>query len=249
MHLPSRLPVHSAADLVAARPAGPLLAFGEPGLDARLGGGLAVAAAHEFYADTEGDHMAALALALLLAGRSPRPGALLWLQAGRQRARPYAPGLAGLGLAPARVLLVRAPDVLAQLRAAAEAVRCRGLAAVLLECAGEAGLFDLTASRRLALAAAASGVSLFAVRGGVAVPSAAATRWRVAARPSRALLAGAPGRPAFGVALERSRAGHALMNTELEWDRDARAFVAADAGSAAALASDRAAVAADRRAA
>ncbi len=171
-------------------------------VDARLGGGLAMAALHEFYAQGEGDAASVAAFALLLALRCGRPGPLLWLREDRaaRQDRPYGLGLADLGLDPARLVLVQAPDTLTLLRAGAEAVACAALAAVILEPfggrsggrSGGAGAFDLTASRRFMLAAARSGVLTLALRSGDPVPSAAQSRWQVAGAPSEGLGANAP---------------------------------------------------------
>jgi protein ImuA len=171
-------------------------------VDARLGGGLAIAALHEFYAQGEGDAASVAAFALLLALRCGRPGPLLWLREDRaaRQDRPYGLGLADLGLDPARLVLVQAPDTLALLRAGAEAVACAALAAVILEPfggrsggrSGGAAAFDLTASRRFMLAAARSGVLTLALRSGDPVPSAAQSRWQVAGAPSEVLGAKAP---------------------------------------------------------
>ena len=72
----------------------------------------------------------------------------------------HAPGLAELGLDPDRLILVRARNAADVLRAGAEAVRCPALGAVLMEPWGEPRVLDLTATRRLSLAAAGSGVTL-----------------------------------------------------------------------------------------
>ena len=75
-------------------------------------------------------------------------------------------------------------------------------------------LLDLTASRRLALAAEQSGVTLLMLRlEAEPVPSAADTRWAVSAAPSQALEANAPGPPQLEIELLRRRVGpfgHAL---------------------------------------
>ncbi|WP_416907558.1 MAG: hypothetical protein ACMVO5_11050 [Polymorphobacter sp.] len=200
-------------------------------------------ALHELYAATAGDDLAALSLALLLAGRNERAGAIVWaFEARRARgARPYAPGLAGLGLAPERLVLVCAPDLLALLRAAADAVACPALAAVVIAAPQGGAAFDLTASRRLALAAARTGVPVLAVRGGGVVPSAARTRWAVRRRCARPLAAQAPGHAAYALELLRNRAGPAGLALDLEWDADERCFRAAAAGGVAAVAGQRAA--------
>ncbi|MBB6228754.1 protein ImuA [Polymorphobacter multimanifer] len=231
-------PGFALSPALGARPAQPSLrplGFGEPGLDARLDGGLQAAALHEFYPARPDDGVAAMVVALLLAARNGRTGPLLWLVEARamRGVRPYAPGLAALGIDPARLLLVRAPDALALLRAAADAVACPALSAVVLRC-GRSPAFGLTASRRLALAAARSGVSVLAVREGEPAPSAASTRWGVMAQPSRALAADAPGLPVFGVELLRCRAGRPGFSMQLEWNGEEHSFRTANPGSAAA---------------
>ena len=210
----------------------PRLTLGLEAVDARLGGGLAIAALHELYAAGEGDDASVAAFALLLALRCGRPGPILWLREDRaaRQDRPYGLGLADLGLDPARLVLVQAPDTLALLRAGAEAVGCAALAAVLIEPFGKAAAFDLTASRRLMLAAARSGVLTLALRSGDPVPSAAQSRWLVAAAPSSALLGDAPGAPLFALTLARHRGGVEGFATRLEWNRDSASFAAPRAG-------------------
>jgi protein ImuA len=222
-------------------------------VDARLGGGLAIAALHEFYAQGEGDAASVAAFALLLALRCGRPGPLLWLREDRaaRQDRPYGLGLADLGLDPARLVLVQAPDTLALLRAGAEAVACAALAAVILEPfggrsggrSGGAAAFDLTASRRFMLAAARSGVLTLALRSGDPVPSAAQSRWQVTAAPSLHFGADAPGSPVFAVTMLRHRSGIGGFATRLEWDRDSAIFTAPRSGPVPAAVPLRAAAA------
>ncbi|MBS3962686.1 MAG: hypothetical protein KGZ61_12765, partial [Sandarakinorhabdus sp.] len=91
-----------------------------------------------------------------LRGQGER-GAVAWLRpekAERRHGRLHGPGLAALGLDPARLLLGVLPDDPALLKAAADLLRSGSLAALLLELHGPARRLDLTASRRLALAAA-----------------------------------------------------------------------------------------------
>lgn len=244
-------PIHALAAYRAPTPAAaiPRVASGAPGLDARLAGGLAQAALHEFYPATEGAEAATAGFALLLAQRCPRSGPIFWLRDGaatRGSGRLYGLGLAELGLDPARLLLVHAPDTLALLRAAAEAVTCPAVATIILEPHGKATAFDLTATRRLALAAARSGVFALLLRSGEPPPSAAHSRWQVAAAPSQALAANAPGGPAFDLTLLRHRGGVPGFNTRLEWNRDRSVFEAPLPRAAPAAAPERA-VAADRR--
>ena len=56
------------------------------------------------------------------------------------------------------------------------------------------------------------------------MPSAAQTRWRIGAAPSRPLPANAPGFPSFDVSLLRHRGGIAEFDAQVEWDRDQRSF-------------------------
>lgn len=209
----------------------PCVATGSSIADARLGGGLARGALHELYAD-EGHHAGAAGFALLVAlcGDAGKP--LVWVREDkgeRSDGRLHAPGLAELGADPARIILVTGRDALSILRAAAEIVGCAAVGAVVIEPWGKAPALDLTASRRLALAAARSGVLALVLRAGAdPSPSAATTRWRVGAAPSAPLAANAPGPPAFDISLLRHRSGIAGFDARVEWDRDARCFRDAD---------------------
>jgi len=210
--------------------------LGLAGLDAGLGGGLLRAALHEVLAPGTADLPAATGFAVGVAVRAAAGRPLVWV-----RQDPLEPetgglsplGLAELGLDPAELLLVRARDAAAVLRAAAEAVRCPAVGVVVLEPWGSPRQLDLTASRRLALAAEASGVLTLLLQAAVPAPGAARTRWQVRPRPSRALSAGAPGNPAFAVELLRHKGGVAGRTWCLEWNRDRRCFQA-DGGAAAA---------------
>jgi protein ImuA len=239
---------HPVADPAGA--AG-LFGFGDGMVDARLGGGLAVAALHELYEAAEGDAAATLGLALLLARRNGRAGPIVWLGEDRARrdGRLYGLGLAELGVDPDRLLVVDAPDALGVLRAAAEAVACHGVAAVIIAATGKPARLDLTATRRLALAAARTGVTTLLLRSGQPQPSAAASRWAVAAAASSVLAADAPGLPVFALTLLRHRGGIAGFSCQLEWNRDRNAFGAARPGAAPAADLQRAGEAPARRAA
>jgi protein ImuA len=200
--------------LACAYSAGPseAIALGAPGIDQRLGGGLLRAALHEAYAESAADAAATTGFALALAkramARSGKP--LLWVRQEiftAEAGAPYPPGLAEIGVDPAAVAFIRVHD------------------ATLIEIWGEARAYDLTASRRLALAAAAAGAPIFIARAAASpAPSAAATRWRVSALPSRALEANAPGSAAFSIFLLRQRGGAAGHEWRVEWNRDRSAF-------------------------
>lgn len=198
------------------------VATGHGAVDAALGGGLPTGRVHELFGDVEEEGaVAGLALGLtqlLAKGAAP----LLWLrtEAGqRAGGQLYGPGLAAMGLDPARLLVGVMKDEAMLLRASVDALRCPGLGALVIELRGRAPLMDLTASRRLALAAEESGVTALLLRiGGDPVPSAAETRWRVAAAPSLPLPGNAPGMSAFSLHLLRRRSGPDGMTWRLAWN-------------------------------
>lgn len=196
-------------------------------IDEALGGGLALAALHEVLACEVGDAAAAAGFTLALAMRATE-GELLWVRhemAALETGQLYAPGLADLGLDPGRVTLVTARDPLDVLRAADDAVRTGAFGAVLIELWGRIAALDLTATRRLAMGAADAGVTALLLRAATpSEPSAAATRWRIAAAPSVALETGAPGHPAFEAELLRHRGGVHPHLWRMEWNREARVF-------------------------
>lgn len=198
-------------------------------VDAALDGGLARGRLHELFADSEEDAGSATGFGAMLAIRARTPGsAILWLRtdaAERRCGRFHGPGFAELGGDPDALLLATAPDPVALLRCAAEAARCAGLGAVVVESWGKFPALDLTASRRLALAAEKTGVTVLMLRiGAVPVPSAAETRWAVRSAASAALEADAPGPSMLDIELLRRRAGASGMRWRVEWDRDRCAF-------------------------
>nr|WP_047167480.1 hypothetical protein [Sphingomonas sp. Y57] len=215
-----------------ARPAeGALFALGAAELDAQLGGGLPKGRLHELFAAEADDRAALAGAALMLAMRAGGEGGsppLLWLrQEGAVKAAGalYGPGLADLGFDPGRLIEVVAPDEPALLRAAGDAVRCPQVGALLIEPWKAARGLDLTASRRLAVAAEKSGVTVLLLRAEAEPgPSAAYSRWRVRSRASAALEAGAPGHPAIGIELLRHRGGLDGLSAWLEWNRDEHSF-------------------------
>lgn len=172
------------------------LPLGVPAIDAHLGGGLALGALHE--AMGSGPDVAhGAAAALFAAGVLARAsGPVLWVCA---RADLFAPGLAGAGLSADRVVHVQAGR--AVLAAMEEGLRL-GCPGVVGEVEGRLGL---TASRRLHLAAEASGALAFVLRRARAsddpallAPSAATTRWRIANLPSGPPIPEAPEVPGLG---------------------------------------------------
>lgn len=202
-----------------------VFALGHAGLDAALGGGLARGRLHEMFAAEAADAGSVAGFGAMLAIRARTPGsAILWLRtddAERRCGRFHGPGFAELGGDPDALLLATAPDPVALLRCAADAARSAGLGAILVEGWGKFPALDLTASRRLALAAEKTGVTVLMLRIGVApVPSAAETRWAVGAASSDPLEANAPGPAMLDIELLRRRAGPSGMRWRVEWDRD-----------------------------
>lgn len=216
-------------------------------------GGLALGALHEV-AGRHGDGAACGFLSALIARLSAQSdGALLWCRrrdAHIETGALHAPGLAAFGLDPARLILLsvkRDKDVLWAMR---EGLACPRLAAVVGE-VGAVGAVDLTASRRLQLAAEASGVSGFLLREPEALgaPSAAVSRWHIRPAPSgpvpdfeveqsRGLARGfGPGRPRWQIELMRCR-GTVPSAWCVEWCHETGDF------SVAAPLSDRPAVSA-----
>ena len=136
--------------------------------------------------------------------------ALLWVQDAasiRRSGRPYRPGLPPeLGR---RVIHVAAKDAADALFALEEGLRCRDLAGVVGEVAGNPKELSFTASRRLALAAQKHGSLLLLIRHDARADlSAARLRWRIASAPSAPARwdAAAPGAPAWQAELFRARA-------------------------------------------
>lgn len=213
--------------------------FGAQVIDSALAGdnshqGLPLAQLHEIHTAEPEDSSSAAALSLLLAARARTAAeaedqAITWVRdhgEARRQGRLYPPGLVELGINPDHILYIDAADSIAVLRAAADAVRCAPIGAVIVELAGKnpKGL-DLTATRRLALSAKKSGVTTFLLRSKAApMPSAAFSRWQVAAAPSKALAANAVGYPAFDITLLRHRGGLDGLNARLEWNRETRSF-------------------------
>ncbi len=197
-------------------------------LDDAIGGGFAIGRVHEVFAARAEDSPACagfvLALAIRNAGHS-KP--VVWLRSERavRGGVIQGAGWAELGGAPEACLFVLAEDAKALLRAGVDALRCGGLGAVVIEGWGRMPELDLTASRRLSLAAEKSEVPLLMLRvDAEPVPSAAETRWQVSAAPSQALPGNAPGAPCFDIELLRCRSRPAGQSWRLEWDRDRKSF-------------------------
>lgn len=183
-------------------------------------GGIPRGCLHEI-AGAPGD-CAAHGFAAALLGRltGGESGLLLWCRvkrAGYDNSVPYGPGLARFGVSAERIVFLeaeRTPDVLWAME---EGLRAASLVAVY----GEGIALDLTSSRRLQLAAEASGRTALALTKPQKRPSvtAAATRWRVTVVPSRDY----DDSPRWRIELVRCRGGNPNAWI-VDWDHAAHRF-------------------------
>jgi len=161
-----------------------------------------------------GEDAAAAGFCAMLLGRLGRDGTgrcrpILWCENRAASGRGglsggvYAPGLAAFGLRPEDLILVEARRDAEALWVVEEVLRNPALAAVV----AEVDVLGLVESRRLQLAAEARGVTAILLRPGGArlSPTAATTRWRVAALAAET---SAPTkRPRWALDLLRTRGG------------------------------------------
>jgi len=161
------------------------------------GGGLARAAIHEVLAADPG---AAAGFCALVLARTA--GTVLWIAAEPDA---WPPGLSRFGLSPADLVLVQARRPVDGLWAMEECLRCPGVAGALLVVAE----LDMTAARRLQLAAEAGGALGLLLRPDVeeAPVTAALTRWRVGTLPGAGGSAHDLGDPRWQLELLRCRGG------------------------------------------
>jgi protein ImuA len=204
--------------------------FGSADLDARFG--LAVAAMHTVAPDCPAHWASAAAIALRLLQRLPAPHAtrpLLWVQTTRslqERGRLSAAALTNTGLTVDRLICLDVRTPAEALWALEEALQTPALAAVVA-----AGIdIGFTASRRLALAAAACAVPLLHLPEQHPANTAATTSWTVTPRTSAPdpLVAQAVGRPRWQLDLVRAKLSGAKISganmmawparVEVEWD-------------------------------
>jgi protein ImuA len=169
----------------------PVLTFGQPAIDMALPWlGLPLGCLHEIVGQGTSGFAAASGFTCALLDRlgggecdigdmAVTGVTVLWcLQAHevREHGVPYAPGFAALGLDPAHTIVTRGRNDTDILWAMEEGLHTPEIGVVI----GETNAVDFTYSRRLQLAAEASGVTAFILRRGVDMPaSAAVTRWRV----------------------------------------------------------------------
>lgn len=183
--------------------------IGLPEIDNRLAGrGLAVGTIHEVCGGSIGAMHGAAAAHFCAMMAAKTRGKIFWCMT---RFDVYAPALAQAGLDLDRVVFCKAPDQMALLSAAEEALRHRGVGAVV----AEVSRLGLTESRRLKLAAETSGALGLCLRrferagdvAGFGMPNACSTRWRVTAVPGETLPVEGLGAPRLLVEIVKSTAG------------------------------------------
>jgi protein ImuA len=200
------------------------VALGHADADAALQGGLAIGATHEVFAEGR-QSAAATGFIAGLVGRAAARRPLVWVRQDFTEIESGAlsmSGLAELGLDPRLLVTVRAADVDTALRTAADALACDALGVVVLEVWGQARQLDLVASRKLTLAAQASGVTGLLLRvAAEPLPSTAETRWIVRAAHSPPATPSLPtwGTPMFDAQLVRNRHGP-VGRWIMEWKCD-----------------------------
>jgi len=204
----------------------PAASLGIEALDRALGGGLALGALHDLAPAAPSHAAAGAGFALITVIRSSRAGPVLWVQtdfAAAEAGALYGPGLELLGLPMERLVSVRVPRPRDVLWAAEEALKSSAIAAVIVELTEDGAAADLTATRRLSLAARDGGSLGLLLRHRPSVrPSAAATRWEIATAPSPSDGHGL-GRTCFALHLVRNRSGP-CGRWIVCWDIHERAF-------------------------
>ena len=211
---------------------GRLVSFGVASLDQALAGGLICGALHEISPAAPLQGGAATGFAMTLAARALRErGQAVWIQPDftvTEAGALYGPGLDLMGLPMERLVILRVSHPRDALWAMEEALKCHAVAVVIAEFAREAA--DLTATRRLALAARAGGglgliLHLNASSDGKPLygqpfcrqPTTATTRWEVASARGARDRFGGLGPTTFVLSLVKNRRGR-TGQWRLSWD-------------------------------
>jgi protein ImuA len=203
--------------------------LGHAEADAHLQGGLALGAMHEVFAEAGRQGAVATGFIAGLAGRVAAHRPVVWIRQDFSEVETGAVSMSGLcelGLDPRLLVTVRAVDVEQALRTASDALACDAVGAVVLEVWGEAKQFDLVASRKLTLAAQASGATGLVLRlAAEPRPSTAESRWivRAAHSPPASHALSGWGSPVFEAQLVRNRHGP-TGRWIMEWKCDERLF-------------------------
>jgi len=199
--------------------------LGHAEADACLQGGLALGAVHEVFAQTGRQSAAVTGFVAALAGRAAGRRPIVWIRHDFTEIESGLVSMSGfseLGLDPRLLVTVCATDVEQALRTAADAFACDAVGVVVMEVWGATKQFDLVASRKLTLAAQASGTTGLVLRM-AAEPQAstAETRWivRAAHSPPASQPWEAWGSPRFEAELVRNRHGP-VGRWIMEWKCD-----------------------------
>ena len=213
-----RLETHGAAYGLRKVP------LGHADADASLQGGLALGVVHEVFAEAGRQSAVATGFVAGISGRVAARRPVVWIRQDFTEVEAGAVSMSGfseLGLDPRCLVSVHVADVEHALRTAADALACDAVGAVVLEVWGEARQLDLVASRKLTLAAQASGATGLMLRMAANPrPSTAETRWIVrAAHSPPASHSIAWGSPLFEAQLVRNRHGP-TGRWIMEWKSD-----------------------------
>ena len=173
---------------------------------------------HEVWASTPDTMTPATAFALLgSAANDDAP--ILWVTTRRlcsEHGLPYGPGLIGLGIDPARIILVRTRTRMEALWAMEEGLKVGSLAAVI----GEVEEIDLTESRRLSLVTREHMTRCVMILRSERAPSSASfSRHQVSPKQSHtpSFAPHAPGQPHVEPALVKHRGGQPPNINKMEW--------------------------------
>ncbi|MFZ5691776.1 MAG: ImuA family protein [Pseudomonadota bacterium] len=213
------------------------LSLGLSRADTVLGGGLALGALHEISPAAPVHRGAATGFALALAALAGKSTGreTLFIQTDFTRLEagvPYGLGFDLFGLPSRRLLILRTRRPIDALFAMEEALKCAALASVIAELPDDTA--DLTATRRLSLAARThNGLGLFLRQRSTSMPSAAMTRWEVAAAAGERDAYGGLGSTAFELSLMKNRRG-SCGRFRVAWSHHECAFVEADSVAVAA---------------
>ena len=222
------------------------LPIGLPAIDAALGSGLAFGALHEVIPSAPAHLGAAFGFALAIATRAVQQTSAarhaLWIEtdfAALEGGKPYGIGLDLFGLPMGRLLILRVSRPIDALWAFEEALKSPALAAVIAELPEQGATADLSATRRLSLAArTGGGLGLLLRHRKAAWATTATTRWEIAAAPSEPDRFGGFGRTAFDLCLNKNRRGR-CGRFMVYWDHVARTFIPALSLDLAETARDR----------
>lgn len=201
---------------------------GVPAIDGMLGGGLQRGTIHELLPKAPLDIGSAAGFAFGLAAcAQQREQHTLYIQHDftmQEAGRPYLPGLKLAGFNGDALIYLHVPRPEDVLWAMGEALKCRGFSAVIAEFPSHVRVLDLTATRRLVLAAQEGmGFGVLLRHSGSIEPNAATTRWLVSAAPSRPDEFGEIGKAHFHLDLVKNRFGPSA-NWTVMWHPHERKF-------------------------